>query len=399
MSTNIATDAGLFDTLNGIPKVDIPGNLQAAISAGRRMTSILREVVSLRRGAGKLTPNEYFYYRLWDRALSAAEKRRFVGKQAQHPMHLACNDPGWYAAAADKLLFQTLMAGSRLRVPPLLAVTQAGRRAGAARALRSPHEIARFLRDPQIYPLFAKPIAGKYSLSVFSADRFDEATDEVLLLGGERKTAESLAADLAGGTGYVIQRRLDPDARLARLFGPRLWSVRALVLAGQSGPVIHRAVAKIATGNNPADNFWRQDNMLGAIELETGIISRVVRGTGAEMSLNETHPDTKRPIVGTLIPQWDALARLVISAAEILPGIRTQSWDVALAAEGPVLLEVNYGGDLNLAQLAHGTGVLDERYTEHLARYGYRSRAFRNSIREPSRKSRPVISTFPSSVT
>ena len=398
MSTNIATDASLFDTLNGIPKIDIPRNLQAAISAGRRMTSILREVVSLRRGAGKLTPNEYFYYRLWDPAMSAAEKRRFVGKQAQHQMHLACNNSGWYAAAADKLLFQTLMAGSGFPVPPLLAVTQAGRRTGEACTLRSPPEIARFLREPQIYPLFAKPIAGKYSLSVISADRYDAATDEVLLLGGERKTAESLAADLAGGTGYVIQRRLDPDARLARLFGPRLWSVRALVLAGQSGPVIHRAVAKIATGNNPADNFWRQGNMLGAIELETGIISRVVRGTGAEMSVNEAHPDTKRPIIGTLIPQWDALARLVISAAEILPGIRTQSWDIALAAEGPVLLEVNYGGDLNLAQLAHGAGVLDERYVEHLARCGYRSRALREAMGEPSRKSRPMISTFRSSV-
>ena len=109
MSTSIAADAGLFETLNGIPNVDIPRNLQAAISAGGRMTSILREVVSLRRGPGKLTANEYFYYRLWDLALSAAEKRRFVGKQAQHQMHLACNDPGWYAAAADKLLFQTLM--------------------------------------------------------------------------------------------------------------------------------------------------------------------------------------------------------------------------------------------------------------------------------------------------
>ncbi len=124
----------------------------------------------------------------------------------------------------------------------------------------------------------------------------------MLLLGGDRKNAESLTAGLAGGTGYMIQRRLDPDARLAKLFGPRLWSVRALVLAGPSNPVIHRAVAKIATGSNAADNLWRQGNMLAAIELETGIISRVVRGTGVEMSLNEVHPDTKRPIAGTLIP-------------------------------------------------------------------------------------------------
>jgi len=398
MNTSITADGGLLDTLNGIPKVDLTANLDAAISAGRRMTSILREVVSLRRGAGKLTPNEHFYYRLWDPALTAAEKRRFVGKLAQHPMHLARNDPGWYAVAADKLLFHTLMVGSRLPVPPLLAVAQTERRAGEAVALNGPREITRFLRSQQIYPIFAKPIAGKYSLSVVSADRYDPSTDEVLLLGGERKTVENLAADLAGGTGYVIQRRLDGNARLAELFGPRLWSVRALILVGPSGPVIHRAVAKIATGNNPADNFWRQGNMLGAIELETGLISRVVRGTGVEMRLNEAHPDTRQPIVGTLIPQWKALTRLAVSAAEILPGIRTQSWDVALTADGPVLLEVNYGGDLNLAQLAHSAGVLDERYTEHLARCSYRSRALQEAEREPSRKSRPVISTFPSSV-
>jgi hypothetical protein len=67
-------------------------------------------------------------------------------------MHLACNIAGWYGAAADKLLFQTLMVGSRLPVPTLLAVTQAGRRTAGARALGSLHEIARFLREPQIYP-------------------------------------------------------------------------------------------------------------------------------------------------------------------------------------------------------------------------------------------------------
>jgi len=177
------------------------------------------------------------------------------------------------AVAADKLLFQTLIAGARLPVPPLLAVTQTQRRAGEACGLVGRREIVRFLRDPEIYPVFALS-PGNTALSIVIADRNDSSTDEVLLLGSERKTVENLAADLDGGAGYVIQLRLDGDARLAGLFGPRLWSVRALVLVGPSGPVIHRAVAKIATGNNPADNFWRQGNMLGAIELETGLISR-----------------------------------------------------------------------------------------------------------------------------
>jgi len=371
-TSTITAEAALLPTLNGIPEINLPANVDAALSAGRRMTSILAEIVSLRRGRGRLTPNEYFYYRLWEPVLPAGEKRRFVGKQAQNAMHIACNNAGWYATAADKLLFQTIMAGAGLPVPPLLAVTRAGLRAPDTPIFRSADQVADFLRGPEGYPLFAKPINGKYSLAVVSADDYVAASDEVLLLGGERRSVDSLAAELAAGTGYLIQRRLEPDSGLAAIFGPRLWSVRALVLVGPSGPVIHRAVAKIATGNNPADNFWRRGNMLGAIDLDSGRIRRVVRGTGAEMSIDEAHANTHCPILGTPIPNWEALQRLVMSAAAVLPGIRTQSWDVALAAQGPVLLEVNYGGDLNLAQLAHGAGVLDDRYTEHLARCGYR---------------------------
>jgi len=37
--------------------------------------------------------------------------------------------------------------------------------------------------------------------------------------------------------------------------------MRLVVLLTPTGPVIHRAVAKIATGSNPADNFWRNGNL------------------------------------------------------------------------------------------------------------------------------------------
>ena len=46
----------------------------------------------------------------------------------------------------------------------------------------------------------------------------------------------------------------------------------------------------------------------------------------------------------------------------------------AKQVDGPVFLELNYGGDLNLHQLAHGAGVLDETYREHLQRCGYRGK-------------------------
>ena len=112
--------------------------------------------------------------------------------------------------------------------------------------------------------------------------------------------------------------------------------------------------------------------MLGAIDLATGCIARVVQGTGAEMVIDGVHPDTGGPITGTPIPDWESLTALVTKAARLLPGVRTQSWDVALTDAGPVPLEVNFGGDLNLTQLASGVGVLDATYRAHLRYCGYR---------------------------
>lgn len=369
-STTVTT----YEVLNGVPTVDVPGNLRVALSNGRRMSTILRDVLTLRHAAGKLAPTEYFYYRLWEAQFSLDEKRAFVGKQAQHDMHVACNDSHWYQTVADKILFHTIMTGARLSVPPVLAITQPGRSLVGARSLASPEETAKFLRNPAIYPLFAKEAAGKYSLNVISADAYDDATDSLLLFGGGSLPVEEAAPAMSQGNGFILQPRLRPHRQIAERFEHRLWSLRLLVLLRPEGPHIHRAVAKIATGANPADNYWRSGNMLGAIDRSTGQIASCVRGTGAQLTRDEVHPDTGQPVIGFEIPQWTELCDLTLEAASIFPGIRTQSWDVALTDQGPVFLEVNFGGDLNLAQLAYGKGVLDEAYRAHLSRCGFKFR-------------------------
>ena len=358
--------------LNGVPVINISHNLRAALSNGRRMSGILREVVALRWATGRLAPSEYFYYRLWDPRLTFDQKRAFVGKRAQHRMHVACNDRHWYQTAADKILFHTIMAGAGLPVPRVVAVTQPGRTLRGAASLEGPEAVVAFIRNPALYPLFAKPAAGKYSLNVISADGYDPATDSLGLFGGDQRSVRSIAEALAEGAGYLLQPRLRPDPELEAAFGRRLWSVRLLVFVRPFGPRIHRAVAKIPTGTNPADNYWRPGNMLGAIELGTGRIAGVVRGAGAELARDETHPDTGQAVLNFSIPHWYRLCDLAREAASVFAGIRTQSWDVALTDRGPVFLEVNFGGDLNLAQLAEDRGVLDDEYRAHLRECGFR---------------------------
>ena len=370
----VASTTPSHETLNGIPPIDVAPNVQAALVKGRRATGIATETAVLRFGAGKLSPQEFFYYRLWDEPMPLADKKAFVGKMAQHPMHVAAGSREWFATSADKILFHSIMTAARLRIPETLAITQVRRHLPDVPTIADADGLARFLRDPSLYPLFAKQVAGKYSLPVVSADSYDASSDEVILLGGDRRAVDDLAASLVGGAGYLIQRRLSPAPALAERFGPRLWSVRLLVFVTPDGPVIHRAAAKIATGNNAADNYWRAGNRLGAIDLATGQITRVVVGTGLDLKQDELHPDTQQAIVGTTIPNWTQIVADVKLAAETFAGIRTQSWDIALADPAPTFLELNFGGDLNLHQLAHGQGVLDDQYRTHLRRCGYKGR-------------------------
>lgn len=78
--------------------------------------------------------------------------------------------------------------------------------------------------------------------------------------------------------------------------------MRVLIFLQRSGPTIHCAAARIASGANPADNYWRIGNMHGAIGLISGIIQRVIRGADADQAVHEPHLDTGRPVIGPPIP-------------------------------------------------------------------------------------------------
>ena len=360
--------------LNAPIRVDLRRHLRAALSQQKWAgPSCLKEIFSLRLGPGLLTVHEYFYYRLYEGTLSLAEKRAFVGKRAQTLMHYACNDPRWLSVVGDKLMFRTVMRALGLPIPALRAFYHPFRRTVEGTRLENERELAAFLRDKASYPVFAKPVDGMYSLGAFSLDGYDGSTDQLMSRDGSRIGVAEFVQGLGQcGRTYVFQERLNPHPEMAELFGDRLSTARFVVLVRGHGPELFRAVCKIPTGANIADNFWRTGNMLGAVDLDTGEIKRVVRGTGANHDFPGHHPDTGRHIIGRRLPNWSQVKDTCLAAAAALPAVRTQSWDVAISEKGPALVEVNFGGDLNLAQIAWGKGVLDEQYRAHLLECGYK---------------------------
>jgi hypothetical protein len=121
------------------------------------------------------------------------------------------------------------------------------------------------------------------------------------------------------------------------------------------------AVWKITTGDNFVDNFseGKFGNMLGNVDISTGEITRVQRGIGLGMEENVTHPDTGQRLKGFVLPDWEAVREACLAAATIAPELQFQHWDVALTDNGPVLLELNVHGSLDLVQLASQKGIYE----------------------------------------
>lgn len=354
-------DAGaLLDRRKVPPRVDLAASIYRARKAGRPFLGQIADWFRLRRTPNRLTPIEYYTFRLYRSGLTDAARRTFLGERGQTALYRRRTDPTWAAAAHDKLLYYAVMRGLGFRIPRVLAVHHATRRFADAEALPDPATVARFLRQTA-YPLFGKPVTGKYSVGTVALVGVDMTADRLRASSGAEASVDAFVAELQpfAGDGYLFQERLAAHPFVRAACGDRIATVRVVVVLAPEGPVIHRTLWKIPTGAHVADNFWRSGNLLGAIDPASGRLTRVVRGVGPGQETVECHPDTGFRLVGAVIPDWDAVTALILRAAPSFPGVRVQAWDVALTDEGPLLLELNVGGDVNLPQHALDAGVYD----------------------------------------
>ncbi|MCL4743913.1 MAG: hypothetical protein KJZ83_00710 [Burkholderiaceae bacterium] len=354
--TTVTARAGLVEAL-GV----------AARESGRARLAILGEWLALRLNRGRLGLTEYFDYRLHMRDAAFETKAAFGGWRAQHALEECLVDQYSRMLTLDKVTAQLLLQGLSVPMPELLAVYSHAPRPGPFERIRTAAEMSRFLASTARFPLYFKAafgVKGKGNLSVVEGD-----ASGVRTRSGERMSVEQLLARLEprAGLGWMVQRELSAHREIAARCGERVSGVRVNVFLSNEGPRLLRATWKINVVGD-SDNFdaGRSGNLVAAVDLANGTVTRVVTGLGSQQRELSAHPVSGAQLLGFVIPHWQELVRLVESTAGAFPGFICQGWDVALCDQGPVVLEVNDFGDLDLVQVAHGTGFLDARFMELL---------------------------------
>lgn len=361
----------VLDTSVAARKFDFAEALRViSTSYGKTYQQVLMEVAKCAFGPGKLAFGDYLTFRLFDDApLAGADKTQFVGLDASRRIWLTANfDQEWWGIMQNKLAITTLLGGYGFPVIPTQALFSESMTLHNAPVLRDAGALARYLRDASLYPLFGKPMDAIRSLGSASFQSFDGASDELVALSGVRLPVEAFAKEVAElfPAGYLLQKRVTPHADMRAIVGDRLATVRVLTIRGKDGARVHRAVWKIIAGSNVADNFWRGGNLLATLDLETGRVVRVVRGTGLAQEHVSTHPDSGAELMGFEIPRWKQICEVACEAAGVLGGIRLVGWDMAVTDSGVTIVEPNYTPDFDMVQMADRRGILDAPFLAFL---------------------------------
>lgn len=329
-----------------------------------------KEILSLRSSGFNLSPAEYYEFRLFRDDKTVEEKKQYVGWRFKELTTQFC-DSRWSLPLRDKVFQQLYLEQCGLAYPRIQAVCGPHARfLGQVPFFMPDEDFARFLCEEASYPFFSKPLAASMGRDGIGVLDYDENAHALLLSNGEKLPVARYLSLLREETrGTVIQEMVKPHPETIRVFGDRLSSVRILTLLYQNDAKVQHVSLRIPTGVNMTDNFTqgKHGNMVAQVNLATGEVEQVLRGVGLNQQTVSVHPDTGEELIGFIIPNWSEMISTVLRATMALPGLYVQNWDVAIGHDGPILLEVNFPGDVEHLQHAHGQGIFNQNFADMLS--------------------------------
>jgi len=339
------------------------------------------EQVALRLATG-MPRDGYYRLGLYDGSLSWEDKKTFVVGERLRRLWPRFTPRRYQYLFKNKFLFKQLFRSMGFPVARLHGVFDPtwGRRPDW-RPLRDAADVADLLAELPHLDLAIKPIESAEGQMVLVCDgrRAGEPT-VVRTLSGREYTARDLVAHMTDDallrraypgmrppmTAFLFEERIRPHPRLEELAGGTLCCVRVVTFVANDGrSEILGAGFKLPAGRTSVDNL-AAGGMAVSVDLEEGVLGEGVLTGDDYIRRYREHPATGRRFYGFRLPLWAELKDLALRAALAMPMARAVGWDIAIAPDGPVLVEGNpaFGGQL--PQVFARRGLLSPSVREFL---------------------------------
>ena len=337
---------------------------QAVADGGPGLLRQSLQILGLRLGHRKFSPEEYYDYGLFRPGKRREARRTYLPMAENSAFNAGLTGPAYEAHAAvfiDKLEVERRLSAEGLPVARSRAYVTTGEVPDhAPNPLGSPEEVVRFLSDPSHHPLFGKPRASSFSLGAALFERPGEDEGTLVLGNGTTVEIEALATEICTdwGDGYLLQDQLRNHADLRRHLGPATGLLRVVTLLAESGPEVLYAVQRLPSPSAMHDNATTGMRAHAGIDLATGKVAHIgVFGRGgARKRLNWMLPD--EALVGMRLPFFDEAMDLARSVHRLFPKLALVGADIALTDDGPVVVELNSNPWATTYQAGFDRGLL-----------------------------------------
>ena len=115
-----------------------------------------------------------------------------------------------------------------------------------------------------------------------------------------------------------------------------------------------------------ADNFWRLGNLAAQIDPKDGQVYSLIQSSDAGYVELAADSLLGKRFLSSSPPMFAEATELVLKASRAYSMFSYQAWDIALTQAGPVALELNHNGDIEMLQVGARMGILDGQFSELL---------------------------------
>lgn len=320
-----------------------------------------------------ITAENYYQYGLYRAELEKQNKRAYVGDFLKWRWFHRLNPPRYQSLTNDKLVFAHYAAMAEVPVPQTLAVLGVNGSHWANVKLRTRAEISEWFRMQPAGEFFLKPVTGVYGIGALSLAHADPVGPAWRKLPtGEPIDLDGVIAHLEQYPqhDFLVQPLLRSHPVLACLAQGVLHTVRVITLVEGDDVHILSATLRVGAGNLPVDNR-AQGNIVAAVDLASGTVGAAYMPGNAPLMIRiDAHPLTGATLEGLRLPYWQESLRLIRRVALRFKFSRSLGWDLALTAEGPMIVEANEAWGAQTPQIAHDRGLVEGRFQEALRQAG-----------------------------
>lgn len=294
-------------------------------------------------------PEYAFQLGLLNPEITESEISRYISKKAMIKIQEKLNPKSWEPLTEDKSIFYRYCMEIGIHIPQLYAISFKGSPGWSfnGNVLNSLQDWIKFLQEEVPSEFVIKPAGGAYGLDIQIFNRHEYTFTDTT---GDKYCVDDIYKKIFSNPIYdcfIIQERIMNHAKIIDFTGSdTLQTLRMIsfINSRNQQPQILYSSLKVASGKGIVDNFER--GMTGNLKAEVsekGFLEPAVtigqNYPGIKSLIR--HPKTNLRFDELQIPYWNETCDIIKKIAIKFLPVKIVGWDVAIAPNGPVLIEGN----------------------------------------------------------